>query len=728
MITDLRFAKIGTILMVLTLFSTGVWAGPLLLTNNRVEAGAAKAGIARQTGEVTIRRDLWGVPHIFAATLPEGAYGLGYAQAEDRLEQIFANYRQAIGRMAELKGASWVEEDWKQRLAGHEMICRQRYPELPGEVRALCESFQDGVRAFLAEHPEKISLGAEPIEPWMIPAVSRMLIFNWPMGQAMSKLGRHNQVHFFSNEWAVLPERTADGAALLLIDPHVHWDGAFRFYEFRMHAGGQDISGFAPAGTPFIAVGHNACLGWACTTGGPDTTDVYVEQVDSANPKRYRYADGWREFSNETVTMAVKDAPPIVRTLERSHHGPIALREGNKAFAIACPYLDQIDLITQFYRMMTARNLAEFDTAMAMCQLMPQNIMYADIEGNIQYIRTGRVPIRPAEFDFSKPVPGNTSKSEWLGIHSMSNLVQVLNPSTGYLQNCNISPDMMARGLRLDPSAYLPYIFNTGRGAMGSRARRAVELLETHPKLTIADAIAIALDTHADGCERWQTALRDAAKAVTRSSSEAAALRKAVAILLAWNGMMDQESTGATLYRGWRQFARERNVDENSSPAALVGALAEAVAWLVKNYESYEIPYGQLHRFQRGDHSWPVSGGESGGGQTLRAINSKLEGKVFYGWDGQNWTQLVQFRRGAVRSWSATPYGQSDDPASPHYTDQAEKIFSPGYLKPTWFQPTELEGNIEATKVLRCIQDEKDHWTARAQDNADSNGMRGRMK
>jgi acyl-homoserine lactone acylase PvdQ len=263
---------------------------------------------------------------------------------------------------------------------------------------------------------------------------------------------------------------------------------------------------------------------------------------------------------------------------------------------------------------------------------------------------------------------------------------------------------MMARGLRFDPSAYPPYIFNTGHGAIGSRGRRAVELLETHPKLTIADAMAIALDTHADGCERWQAALRNAAQVVdltkSRNGIEAAALRKAVATLLAWNGMMDQESTGATLYRGWRQFARERNVDENSSPAALVGVLAEVVAWLVKNYESSEIPYGQLHRFRRGDHSWPVSGGESGGGQTLRAINSKLEGKVFYGGDGQNWTQLVQFRRGAVRSWSATPYGQSDDPASPHYTDQAEKIFSPGYLKPTWFQPTELEGNIEATEVL----------------------------
>ena len=129
-------------------------------------------------------------------------------------------------------------------------------------------------------------------------------------------------------------------------------------------------------------------------------------------------------------------------------------------------------------------------------------------------------------------------------------------------------------------------------------------------------------------------------------------------------------------------------------------ALAEAIAWLVKNYGTAEVTYGQVNRIQRGDQSWPFSGGDSGGGQTLRAMSSKLEGKVFYGHWGQNWTQLVQFRRGAVRSWSATPFGESDDPASPHYTDQAEKLFSQDKLKPTWFQPADLAGHIESTKLL----------------------------
>ena len=113
-----------------------------------------------------------------------------------------------------------------------------------------------------------------------------------------------------------------------------------------------------------------------------------------------------------------------------------------------------------------------------------------------------------------------------------------------------------------------------------------------------------------------------------------------------------------------------------------------------------EVKYGEVNRIRRGEHSWPFSGGESGGGQTLRAMESKLEDKAFVGHWGQNWTQLVQFKRGAVRSWSATPYGESDDPASPHYCDQADKLFSQDRLKPTWFQPGDLEGNVESTRVL----------------------------
>lgn len=682
----------------------------ILLVIGFLSAETSHADMAAPAaGEVTIKRDTWGVPHVFAATLADGAFGLGYAQAEDRLEQMYSNYREATGRKAEIVGARAVEDDFQARLAGNEEVCKRRYHELPPEVREICEAFQAGMRAYLSEYPEKHPANELNLEPWMIPAVGRSLILHWPMGAAKRKLAQNDTWHFFSNEWAVRPERTADGAAFLLADPHVPINGAFRFYECRMHAGGHDISGFAPAGSPFIGVGHNAYLGWACTTGGPDTTDIYIEQTDDAsNPKRYRYDGAWRDIMNETVTIAVKDAAPVVRMLRKTHHGPIAKMEGKKAYAIACPYFDQIAFVTQNYLAMTATNLVEFNAAMAMNQMMEQNVMYADVDGNIRYIRTGRVPIRPDGYDFSKPVAGDTSKTEWLGIHAMSDLVQVLNPRCGYMQNCNVSPDMMTRDPQLDLMKFPADIRGAAPGATHSRGRRAVELLESHPKLTVEDAMAIVLDSHADRSEQWQKSLSRAAKDIglahRRSGVEPETLQKSVKTLLEWNGFMDKDSIGATLYRGWRMTAADHKLHSNSSSRSLLDAFAEAVSWLQKNYGTAEVAYGEVNRIRRGEKSWPFSGGESGGGNmTLRAMASKMDGKTFYGESGQNWTQLIQFRRGAVRSWSATPFGESDDPSSPHFSDQAEKIFSAGKLKPTWFQPAELEGHIESTRVLHRL-------------------------
>lgn len=663
-------------------------------------AGCSHGAPARTGAEVTLTRDTFGVPHVFAATTADAAFGLGYAQAEDRAAQLAENYRLALGRMAEVRGATWVERDWEQRLAGHDTVCQRRYPELPADVRALCEGFVAGVRACLADHPALRPAEWLDLEPWMVPAVFRLLTFHWPLGHAKQLLGQRDQVRFFSNEWAVRPDRTADGATILCTDPHVPLEGPFRFYELRLHAGGLNLSGFAPVGAPFVALGHNDHVAWALTTGGPLTTDVYVEQLDPDNPRRYRYDDGWRELSGEPVTINVRGAAPVVRQLERSHHGPVAARADGKAYAIACPYLDQIDIVTQTWRMDNAHNLTEFDEAVAMRQLMEQNLMVADVDGHIQYVRNGRVPIRPAGFDFRLPVPGNTSRSEWLGLHPFGDLVQVLDPPQGYLQNCNLGPDMMARGLQLDPAAYPSYLYNVAPGATNSRGRRITELLEAHPKLTVEDAQSFALDIHADKAEEWLAALRAAAPAADPR------LRPALDVLLAWNGEMEQTSTAATLYRAWRQRATRHDPklgDGAAPPPAplLLTSLTEAVGDLTRLAGQPFVPYGQVHRLRRGQRSWPVSGGDSGGGSTLRALSAYLDGQAYYVREGQNWTQVIQLRRGAVRSWTATPFGQSDDPASPHYCDQAEQLFSPRKLKPTWFAPEELAQHTESTEVLR---------------------------
>ncbi|HJN15251.1 MAG TPA: penicillin acylase family protein, partial [Armatimonadota bacterium] len=174
---------------------------------------------------VRIARDEWGVPHVFGDTPAAGCYGLGWAQAEDRLEQLLWNYRWATGTMAEAFGEGWVEHDWQARLVGHQEVSQAKYADEPADVRAAIEAFQRGVKDYMAANPDEVPDWAPDIEPWMVVALGRAIIFGWPLGAAQAKLERRDEVDlpFSSNQWAVRPNRTADGHTIMCIDPHIPW-------------------------------------------------------------------------------------------------------------------------------------------------------------------------------------------------------------------------------------------------------------------------------------------------------------------------------------------------------------------------------------------------------------------------------------------------------------------------------------------------------------------------
>lgn len=666
---------------------------------------------------VTLYRDVWGVPHVYAETEAGAAFGAGYAQAEDRLEQLLRNVREAEGTMAEAFGQEHAEEDYRRRLEQHRKVCRAKYGQLPAEIRRFLEAFIAGAKQYMVEHPDRVPQWAPELQPWHPIVVARYVIFRWPMGRAMSELERREEVEldFSSNQWAVRPERTAGGAAMLCIDPHIAWSGVFRFYEMRLHGGRLHFSGFGPVGAPLVGLGHNRHLGWAFTTGGPDTTDVYAEQINPQNPKQYRYDGKWRDIRTEKEQIRIRLPNGTFHTIERAieytHHGPIAMREGNVAYAVACPYFDQVDLVTQLYRMCLASNLGEFNAALGMCQMMEQNCMYADDQGNIQYVRTGRVPIRPKGYEWQLPVPGNTSKTEWLGLHKQEDLVQLLNPPTGYMQNCNIGPDTITRDCPIRASDYPEYIYGARPGQDNSRGRRAVQLLQADDDLTTQEAIAIINDTHADAAEAWVRAIVKAAK---RMPQRLPVVGEGVNILSQWNGHMDKDSAGATLFRATHEFLPRRPDGRNirredvlagkldkTQEAALLDALEDAMAYLRENFGRVDVPWGEIHHVARNGREVPCGGGNGGTGSTLRAVGADEIGKKLIGRHGQSCTQLVVFQKGRVLSWSVTPWGQSDDPASPHYFDQAEKLFSASKLKPTWFHKEDLvAGHVESRKVL----------------------------
>src|SRR5205085_5382192 len=192
--------------------------------------------------------------------------------------------------------------------------------------------------------------------------------------------------------------RTAAGCALAAIDPHLGWYGEFRFYEARLYGGELALSGMSIPGLPFSSLGHNQYCSVAMTTGGPDAADVYEEEINPANPRQYKYEGDWVNMEVKHEIIKVKEGDRIVEQsceIESTRHGPIVAHRNGKAYAMKLPYAQEFRLAEQTYAMAKARNLAEMKEALGMLQLMEQNVMVATVDGDIFYVRNGRVHIRP---------------------------------------------------------------------------------------------------------------------------------------------------------------------------------------------------------------------------------------------------------------------------------------------------------------------------------------------
>lgn len=672
-----------------------------------------------QGREVTIYRDTYGVPHIYGDSEEAAAFGQGYAQAEDRLETLLKAYLKARGRMAKAFGEDWLEHDYIKRAFRHDEISREGYGKLSSDVRKFIEHFIAGVKLYMSEHPEKVPAWAEEPEPYHVVAMARHVIWGWPLGEAMDDLkrGREDRAKQDdgkgSNQWVIGRRRSAEGCVIALFDPHLGWNDEWLFHEAHLHGGDLNIFGFSPVGTPGVGLGHNDYLYWACTTGGPDTADVYEEEINPENPLQYRYDGEWRDIKVGIAEIEVKTddgIKTVKREIHRTHHGPIVEREGNRAYALKLSYENEVLMAEQLLTMNRARNLGEFLNAVGMLQFMGQNIMYGDIYGNMYYVRTGRVPIRPGGYDWSRPVQGNTSKTEWLDIHGQEDLVQILNPPAGFMQNCNISPGTMTFNSPLTPDRYPDYIYRDSVDRSNTRGGRFLEIMEEMDAVTLEDALRIATDVKIQGVGVWQKALIDAYRA---NSEDFKDLADAVEIIADWDHRADIDSVGMTVFLAWWEFSRKfgdeipRKLIREEKPIpkeaqkTMLEALRKGLSYMKENYGSIRVPWGNIHRFRRGEKSWPLAGVSKHGLVTLRAVGHRDpdEQGIMYANGGQFCTTVILLRH-PVRSYSVFPFGQSDDPDSPHYTDQAEKLFSKGLLKDTWYQKEELMKNVESKRVL----------------------------
>jgi acyl-homoserine-lactone acylase len=691
-----------------------------------------------QEGSVTVYRDDWGVPHVYGSREEDGFYGLGYAQAEDRLEGILRHYLEVQGQSASVFGPQAIPKDlhnlqWMFMEQGR--LGFQRFePQLQKDY----EHFIKGVERYVREHPEEVPAWAPKLDPTLPVAVFDAAL--WGVndvfgvedctrgGVAVAKENKSEsqatRLSIASNEWIMMAWRTQNNVAIHLADSHVPFEGEVRAFEFRLHAGGLELSGFSADGLVLPVTAHNRNVAWAMTAGGPDVADCYAIETDHNNPRRFLYDGKWQEMITRRVTVQVKGSVPVTKEFEYTQHNgvlsPVVARKGDTAYVVSSAYMGQTGLVDQqLYRMDLSRNMAEFRQAMETLGMFSQNIMASSSDGHALYVRAGRTPIRPPGYDFRKPVPGNTSATAWKGIHPFGDLVVVEDPVTGYMTNNNVSPDAIAEAKLVDADKYSFEAFYDLPGFTNARGRRAIKMLSSAFSFSESDAFELALDEKWEGTEIWIEALRKALnrqpQAVQIRPSE---FRRFADRLLHFDGVARKESIAALNYVYWREALANfssgsdqiTQVIENHKELstgqqdALLTAIERAIDKLTKQHGTTEVSLGDVFRIGRGGSSWPIGGVkfEVGGQETttMRAMQAGSPDTNGLRWvfAGQRQPCLTIFSK-PLRSFTSAPYGQSDHAQSRHYSDQA-RLASERRLKPTYFNREDLMKHVESKHIL----------------------------
>jgi len=701
-------------------------------------------------GKVVIRRDEFGVPHIFAATVENGFYGLGYAQAEDILEPLLALILRGRGELATVRGATMVGSDIEQRLWQHTEAAKVGLGRLSPVLQRSYRSWVAGIQAFMVEHPNAVPAWAPRLEPWDAMVLTRSVLWSsYQAGMGVSDCRRggvklaagirapSDDRMVASNEWVLAPWRTADNATIVLSDPHGGVDGR-SFYEYRLHAGELESSGYAFG--PLLLLAHNRSVSWGQTTGNADPADCFEVETDPKRPTRYLFDGKPQSMITRKVTVAVKGGKPITRTLEYTMHNgvmsPVVARAGTKAFVVSTTYMDSAATPAfdeEVFRLNLAKNVSEIKAAMATVGMYPQNVMFGDADGNLFYVRAGRPPIRPSGYDWRRPVPGNSSATAWKGRHSFDDLVQVTNPVQGYMQNNNIAPDMMVPNGPVSADRYPSYVFNDRPGRTNTRALRAIEALSRAYAFTMEDAIDLALDEKWYGSETWQRLLRDAlasrtdwvkqrptewrdfADQLVRFDGRARATSAAALKFVLW-----QEGMATTVGEGLLAELDQIVTSGGGPSARLAQAVTEAIDSALVAIRrlklSREPVLGDVFRIGPASKTWPM-----GGVSILPKHRSQCS--VPIEWDrfclvtlramtfgepdstgrrqaylGSRVLRLVSLSK-PIRAYTLHLYGQTSDSTSVHATDQLP-LSSERRLKPEYFEADEIARHTASTKTL----------------------------
>ena len=522
------------------------------------------------SAKATVERDALGVPHIAAANWEDAIFLQGYVTAQDRLWQMDALRRLAAGELSEIIGPSALELDREARRLRMRRMAHEYYQNLSAGDRAVLAAYARGVNYFIETHRDRLPLEFSLLRydprSWSIEdsllcglQMYRNLTTTWReelQKAAMLASGDRAKVDFLfpsrigtefqpgSNAWAISGKHTASGKPILANDPHLEWGIPSTWYQVHLQAPGLDVIGVSLPGLPCVIIGHNQRIAWGVTNLGYDVQDLYIEKIDPRTG-RYLFRGQLEQARSEIEWIGVKGQKPQEFRQWVTRHGPVSIAEGNRFFALRWSAAEPSSFQYPFLDLNRANNWTEFTAALARFPGPGQNFVYADVDGNIGYHATGKLPIRKYEGDV--PVDGSSGDFEWQGFIPFDQLPAFYNPPQGWIVTANQDPF---------PDNY-PYSVH-GSFAAPYRSLEIRSLLASHDGWKPGDMLAVEKDVYSaflDHLARMLVAAYD------RSKPAGSNLSDAVGLLRSWNGQMDKGSAAPMLISVVYQALRKRIAD-----------------------------------------------------------------------------------------------------------------------------------------------------------------------
>lgn len=688
----------------------------------------------QQANNVTIRRDKWGIAHIYGKTDADTVFGTLYAQAEDDFNRVETNYINALGRLAEAEGLGEIFRDLRMKLFIDPVDMQAQYEQSPDWLKSLMNAFADGLNYYLYTHPEVTPRVLHRFEPWMALSFSEGSI-----GGDIERVNLNNLQNFYgdgtllaqvesvsdgeprgSNGFAISPSNSATGNSLLLINPHTSF-----FFRSELHMvseEGLNAYGAVTWGQFFIYQGFNENTGWMHTSSRADAIDEYLETItQKEDGYYYLYGEEERKLQETELSLPYKNGDDLATkmfTVYHSHHGPIIREQDGKWVSIKLMQ-EPMKALMQSYTRTKTRNHEEFYASMELLTNSSNNTVYADSSGNIAYYHGNFIPRRDTTFDWNSPLDGSNPATEWQGLHSVDEIIHLLNPDNGWIQNTNNWPFTAAGDYSPKAEDYPIYMANNSENPRGIHALR---VLQDKTDFTIDSLIEAAYDPTLTAFEDLIpsllliTAVDNQGNLQTSMQSDTL---EYIDLLKNWDYTSSIDSTATSLAVYWGQTlmnavaadasAAGINIYEymanNTSAAEKLGSLRQAAEKLQADFGSWEVPWGEINRYQRlnGDivqdfnddeESLPVAFGSARWG-SLASFGSRLYPgtKRMYGTSGNSFVAAVEFGE-RVKAKAITVGGLSSDPNSPHFDDQA-LMYVQGDFRDVLFYREEIDANLE---------------------------------